>query len=429
MTKAFSRLRPRILLLSSAVILAWSGLTIRFFYIQVVRGSELRELGRHQGENKVTLPAVRGTIYDRNHLPLAENVVHYSFAVHPGKVENKEAIISALAQVTHRSREYYEEKLRSGGKFVYLERNLRNDICRPLLNLEDEGLIIHRHGYRFYPHHNIASQIVGFTNTDNLGLEGIEKEFDGRLKGRDGWIILQTDGKGRSRKKQDFPKHEPLDGSDIILTIDLEYQAILQDELLRRVETTGARGAYGIVIDPQSGKILAMASLPDFDPNDHLASPPDHYKNRVIADQFEPGSTLKIVPATAALTLRTVEIDQEFNCEDGSYNFRGTLIKDWSDFGLLTFPQIIEHSSNVGIIKIAETVGAENLYLFARKFGFGVPSGIQFPGEARGVLKPVREWSTISLAEMSLGHEISVTVLQLAYAYGAIANGGFLMRP
>lgn len=429
MTKSFSKFHGRILVLSSMVILFWAGLTMRFFYVQILRGSELREYVKRQGENQIILPAVRGTIRDRNLSPLAQNVVHYSFAVHPQEVKDRQAITSAFSEATGRSRSYYEKRLNSESSFVYLERNLKKNISQPLLRIKDPGLVIHRHGYRSYPHHNIASQITGFTNVDNIGLEGIEKEFDTYLRGRDGWLILQTDGKGRSQKNPSYPREEPIDGCEVVLTIDLDYQAILQDELLHFMKLEEAKSALGILIEPHSGRILAMASFPDFNPNSPFNYPKENYKNHVITDQFEPGSTFKIIPATAALSKNSVTIDEEFNCEDGSYEFRGMVIKDWSDFGLLTFPQIIQHSSNVGIIKISERVGAKNIYLFSRKYGFGAISGISLPGETQGILRSTEEWSAISLAEISLGHEISISTLQLAFAYGAVANGGFLMKP
>ena len=402
---------------------------MRFFYVQILHGNELRKHVKQQGEDKIILPAVRGTIRDQSLSTLAQNVVHFSFAVHPEKIENPESIITAFVETTGRSRSYYEKKINSETSFIYLERNLKNDMSRPLLRLKDKGLVSHRHGYRSYPHHNVASQITGFTNVDNIGLEGIEKEFDSYLRGRDGWLVLQTDGKGRSQKNPSYPRDEPIDGCDVILTVDLDYQAILHEELYQHMISKEAKGAMGILIEPQSGKILAMTSLPDFDPNHPFNFLKENYRNRVITDQYEPGSTYKIVPATAALYNSTVDMNEEFYCEDGSYEFSGTVIKDWSSFGLLTFPQIIEQSSNVGIIKIAERVGARDIYLFSRKFGFGSMTGIPLPGEARGKLRTIDRWSAISVAEVSLGHEISVSSLQLAYAYGAIANGGFLMKP
>lgn len=337
MTKTFTKFRPRVLVLSSLVILGWTGLTMRFFYIQVVRGADLRAQSHNQGENRVALSAVRGKIRDRNRVPLAENIIHYSFAVHPEEVENGEEIITRFSEATGRSRDYYDEKLRSSSPYVYLERNLRSEVSRELMKIKDRGLIANRHGYRFYPHQRIASQVLGFTNVDNLGLEGIEKQFDDYLKGRHGWIVLQRDGKGRNWRNHAYPRREPVDGSDIILTLDLNYQAILQDELGRRVRQTGAAGGMGLLVDPHTGRILALACLPDFDLNEPAVYSRETYKNKVVTDQFEPGSTFKIVTAAAALTYDTVDLLEEFNCEDGSYVYRGQVIRDWNDFGSSLF--------------------------------------------------------------------------------------------
>lgn len=429
MTKSFSKLRPRILFLSSVMILVWAGLTMRFFYIQVIRAHDLSARSDQQGGNKVLLSAVRGSIKDRRGLDLGTNVIHYSFGIHPKEVENREQLISAFTDATGRSRKYYESKFSESAPYVFLERNLRTEVALPLLELEDRGLVVGRHGYRLYPHQNIASQIIGFTNVDNMGIEGIEKQFDKTLSGKNGWIVLQRDGKGRSRRNSAYPRLSTVDGSDVYLTIDLQYQAILQDELQKRVTKTNAKGAIGVILEPRTGKVLAMASLPDFDPNGPATHPRETYRNRAVTDQFEPGSTFKVVPATAALSYNSVGKHEEFNCGNGSYNFHGLVIKDWEKFSLLTFPQIIQNSSNVGTVKIAERIGPKNLYSIGRKFGFGSFSGISFPGEAKGVFKQTKNWSGISIAEISIGYEVSVTTLQLALAYGAVANGGFLMKP
>ncbi len=429
MTKSFLKFRKRILFLSSFVVLLWAGLAIRYLYIQVFRSNNFTEIVKMQGEEKILLPAVRGTIYDRNFSPLAENIIHYDFAVHPSRVENRDLIISTFSQVTGRSKDYYKIRLDSDNSYEFLERNLRHEESQRLLELKDEGLVAHRHSSRFYPHRHIASQVVGFTNVDGEGLEGLERQYDASLKGQAGWTILETDGHGRSRKNQAYPIQKPSDGNNLILTIDMEYQAIVRDELERQINATGAIGGMGIIMEPYSGKIRAIASLPDYDPNVPALTKQEFYRNRVITDQYEPGSTFKIVPAMAALHTKKVSLQEEFNCENGSYDFRGTIIKDWSDFSLLTFPQIIEKSSNVGVIKIAERVGANDLYRFARKFGFGSETGIALPGEARGRLRSLDEWSSISLGEVPLGHEVSVTTLQIALAFAAVANGGYLMKP
>ena len=402
---------------------------MRYLYIQVFRSNNFSEIIKIQGEERILLPAIRGTIHDRKFRPLAENVVHYDFAIHPNRVENRDLIVSTFSKVTGRSKEYYENRLDSDKTYEFLERNLKHDESKPLLTLKDKGLVAHKHSSRFYPHGHIASQIIGFTNIDGKGLEGLEWQYDVGLIGKTGWIILETDGHGKSRKNQAYPIQKPVDGNNLVLTIDAEYQAILQDELERSIASTGAAGGMGIILEPFSGKILAMSSLPDYDSNTPSLSQQEFIRNRVITDQYEPGSTFKIVPALAAIHTGKVNIKEEFNCENGSYDFLGTTIKDWSDFSLLTFSQIIEKSSNVGVIKIAERVGAKDLYRFARKFGFGSESGISFPGETKGRIRTVDEWSKISITQVPLGHEVSVTTLQIALAYAAIANGGYLMKP
>ena len=429
MTKAFLKTRPRMLFLSGVVILIWATLMVRFFHIQVIRANDLADRSKRQGGNKVKLAAVRGTVKDRHGDELATNVVHYSFAIHPSKVENRDNLINAFTKATGRQRKQYESKFDDPASYVFLERNLRSEVARPLLELNDKGLVSSRHGYRSYPHKNVASQIIGFTNVDNKGIEGVEKQFDKKLQGKDGWIVLQRDGRGGSRRNNAYPRMAPVDGSDVFLTIDLQYQAILQDELQRQVNRTSAGGAMGVILEPATGKILAMASLPDYDPNEAATFPRETFRNRAVTDQFEPGSTFKLVAATAALSHRTVSLQEEFNCGNGTYDFRGLTIEDWEKFGLLTFPQIIQNSSNVGTVKIAERIGSRNLYATGRKYGFGTLSGITFPGEAKGVFKPTDDWSGISIAEISIGYEVSITTLQLALAYGAVANGGFLMKP
>ena len=429
MTKSFLKFRTRILFLSSFVVLLWAGLAMRYLYIQVFRSNNFSEIVKIQGEEKILLPAIRGTIHDRKYRSLAENIIHYDFAVHPNRVENRDLIVSTFSKVTGRSKDYYVNRLDSDKTYEFLERNLKHDESKPLLALKDKGLVAHKHSSRLYPHGHIASQIIGFTNIDGKGLEGLERQYDIGLMGKTGWTILETDGHGKSRKNQAYPIQKPVDGNNLVLTIDAEYQAILQDELNRSIVSTGASGGMGIILEPFSGKILAMTSLPDFDSNSPSLSQKEFIRNRVITDQYEPGSTFKIVPAMAAIHTGKVGLKEEFNCENGSYDFRGTTIKDWSDFSLLTFSQIIENSSNVGVIKIAERVGEKDLYSFARKFGFGSESGISFPGEANGRLRTIDEWSRISIAQFPLGHEVSVTTLQIALAYAAIANGGYLMKP
>ena len=395
----------------------------------VIQSDEYRKQGISQGKKNEKLLAIRGNIYDRKDVALTQNIIHYSLGAQTLKIKDNALFADKISNVTGRDVEYYINKLNTKKSFVPLENKLRQSRVKTLLGEKIPGLVIERKSRRSYPHENIAAQVVGFTDIDDRGLTGIEKEYNSHLTGKAGWVVKQVDGKGRSQIKTSFPINPPIDGSNIQLTIDLEYQSILHEELNRRIKETESKGAMGIMIDPQTGAILAMASIPDFNPNQHELFPIENQKNRVITDQFEPGSTYKIVTATAAVTTNAVSLYEEFNCKEGKVNIAGKVISDHEKFGLLTFPQIIAHSSNVGMIKIAQQLGREPLYKFSRNFGFGTQTGIQFPGEAKGKLRKTKDWSEMSLAEVSIGYEVGVTALQLASAYAAIANGGFLIKP
>ncbi len=429
MTKTYLKFRSRVTVLSCFLIFAWVGLTARLFQIMVIDSAAYREQGFSQSQKNETLLAVRGNIYDRHDRPLTRNIIHYSLGAHPSKIKNKQSFSELIAKATGREAENYIGKLESKSDFVYLDRNLRRDKVESILGTRIAGLVIERKSRRSYPHSNVAAQIVGFTDVDDEGLVGIEKEFNTLLSGTPGWVVKQVNGEGRSQIKTSFPMMPPVDGANIQLTIDLEYQSILQEELARRINESNAKGAMGVLMDPQTGAILAMASLPDYDPNRPGASPTENQKNKAITDQFEPGSTYKVVAATAAVATQTVSLFDEFYCEDGQFTVAGKTITDHEKFGLLTFPQIIAHSSNVGTIKIAQELGRNPLYQYSRDFGFGTLTGIRFPGETQGTLRQIKDWSEISLAEVSIGYEVGVTALQMVSAYAAIANGGFLLKP
>lgn len=429
MTKTYIKYRARITVLSSLILLVWAVLAGRLFQIQVLDGSDYRSRGRRQAQVKEILPADRGTIYDSKNIALTSNLIHYSVGVHPAQVNPEYEIAGRLHTITGKSAAHYRKRLDSDKKFIYLERNLDDPRCEQLLTQNFPGVTVEKQVRRNYPHENIAGQIIGFINVDGAGIAGLELQYDRYLQGEAGWMIKQADGLGKTQRKISLPIQAPIDGADIFLTIDLEYQTLLQEELMRRLEETGSRYASGILMNPQDGSILAMASVPDYNPGNPGQSPLENQKNRVITDQFEPGSTFKLVCATAALDQNIVALDQEFNCEGGAYSFAGKTIQDWEEFGLLNFSQIIEQSSNVGIIKVAERIGATSLYRYSRDYGFGARTNISLMGETGGILRQPQDWSDISLAELSIGYEVGVTALQLACAYSALANGGILMKP
>ena len=395
----------------------------------IIDSEEYRKQGFSQSQKNEKLMAVRGNIYDRHNNLLTNNIIHYSIGVHPSKVKDKIKFANMIANATERDASYYINKLNSKADFIYLDRNLRQAKVKSIIDKKITGLVIERKSRRSYPHSNIAAQIIGFTDVDDKGLIGIEEEYNEQLSGKPGWVVKQVNGKGRSQYKTSFPMKAPIDGANIQLTIDLEYQSVLQEELSRRMNEANAKSAMGVLMNPQTGAVLAMASLPSYDPNNPMSSPIENQKNKIITDQFEPGSTYKVVAATAAVATNTVSLYDEFFCEDGQFTVAGKTISDHEKFGLLTFPQIIANSSNVGTIKIAQKLGKNPLYKFSRDFGFGNMTGIRFPGETQGILRKTSDWSEISLAEISIGYEVAVTALQMASAYSAIANGGFLLKP
>ena len=431
MTKSYQKYRSRIIFISFGFIFLWSGLSMRLVKIMIFDSAHYRKIGFKQSQKQEPLNAIRGNIFDRNEIQLTKNIIHYSVGVHVEKVKNKNHIASSLSAITGRDSQFYTKKLnnkKSG--FQVLESKINRKIGEQI-EKEIPELITKKRSRRSYPHANIASQIIGFTNNDDSGLVGIERYYEKYLSGTDGWIVKQVNvaGKKGSYHKTSFPIKDPIKGSDIQLTIDIEYQSILQEELKRRIDESKAKGAMGILINPQNGNILAMASLPDFDLNNPNGSPLENQKNKIVTDQFEPGSTYKIVAATAALETGKIALTDEFNCEEGKVEIDGWTISDHEQFGVLTFPQIIANSSNVGVIKVAQKIGRDPLYKTSRNYGFGSYTGLAFPGESQGVLRKKSEWNHMSIASISIGYEVGVTALQIASAYAAIANGGVLLKP
>ncbi len=429
MTRVYEQYRRRISFLSLIVLVAWGGLGFRLFNIQVADGERYRKKGQKQGITKEVLPAIRGNISDANGLPLTRNTIHFTIVANPAHVQDKNKVANTISTATGKPINYYTKRLSEKSNFVYLERNLQRKYAQQIIEKSFDGITIKRNSSRSYPQDNIGGQLVGFTNVDNQGLVGLENIYDKELSGIDGWIVKQRSGLGSINLKNSYPKNEPVDGADIKLTINIKYQSVLQEELLKQLKNTDAVNASGVIINPQTGAILAMASVPDFNPNSPNKFPTENQRNRAFTDQFEPGSTFKIIAATAAIDNNIVKIEDKFDCENGSYKFKNITISDHKPHNILTFGEIVEQSSNIGIIKIASKIGKKTFYKYAREYGFGSSTNIGLSAEASGILRKVDEWSHISIAEIAMGHEIGATALQLAMAYGAVANGGILLKP
>ena len=411
------------------MILGWCVLISRLFQIQVLENELYVGKGVLQGQHKEILQASRGNIYDRNNVLLTRNISHITLCGNPSDIVDKKSVAHILGQCTENPPAYYLEKLNSKNPFVFLERNILGSQCDYVSKLKNYGVIIKKNYFRYYPFGSTGSQVIGFTDPDSRGLSGIEKQYDPVLTGTPGWIMKKRSGTGKTKRDNSYPYVKPSNGSNIQVTLNIEYQCILEDELKKQMNVTDAKGATGVLMNPETGEILAMASIPSFDSNHPSDYPLEYQKIKAITDQFEPGSTFKIVSATAALDKNMVSVDDEFFCENGSFFYNGVRIGDHEKYGLLTFSQIIEQSSNVGIIKITELLQGQSLYQYIKKFGFGIESDINLPGESKGFIREPHNWSKISPGVISMGQEISVTALQLASAYSAIANGGYLLRP
>jgi cell division protein FtsI (penicillin-binding protein 3) len=344
------------------------------------------------------------------------------------KDRDKEIMIEKLMPILGASRAYLKDRLYRKKSFIWLARKLTPDKAEAVKSLKLKGLGFMKETKRIYPNSYLASHMIGFSGMDNLGLEGIERDFDKYLKGTPGWAIFLRDA--RQKKLEIWEKMVlPVDGLDLVLTIDEVIQYIAERELDKAFKSFGAKGASIVVMDPHTGRILAMASRPTYDLNDYSSAGKNSMRNRSICDLFEPGSVFKIVTASAALEEKKVTEEDKIFCENGSYKVGGHILHDHRPHGVLTFRQVIEESSNIGTVKVAQLLGPEIVYRYLKAFGFGSKLGVDLSGEISGMIKQPSAWSKTSISAIPIGQEVGVTALQLASAISVIANGGQLMKP
>lgn len=424
----------RMLMLKVALLVFFAIVAAKLVQIQVIDSARYKEIARKQYEVRVPLLASRGNIYDRNGRILVSNTMAVSYAADPKVVGDDAAkIADRLARVFGESKrsEYLAKLRKKNSRFVWLERRA-NPQTSSRINAKDfDGLIETEEPKRIYHYDHLAGQVLGFTDIDNNGLSGVELTFDKELRGENGYIIMQRDGLGRKRPTVDYPRFEPKNGNNVVLTLDLDYQSIAEEELRKGVERNNAESGLVVMLEPKSGEVLAMASYPGINPNRHQSIDAAASRNRIITDVFEPGSVFKLVTASAALEYNIVTPEQKFFAENGKYLVKGrpAPITDVHKYGTISFRDAMELSSNIVMAKVSDLVGAERMYTTARNFGFGIPTGLELPGEVNGQLKKPVQWSRTTLNTMAYGYEVGVTPLQLAAAYGALANGGTLMRP
>jgi len=402
-------------------------LSARIIYLQVVKKSSFGDLARRQHIKIIPLKGQRGRIFDSKGRILATNINVYSVYVDPGGIDNKDYVAKILAQNLHLDEEKILIKLRKECHFVWIKRKVSLYDKKNIESFKLKGVYFLKEKMRFYPQGHLASHILGGVNVDNEGIEGVELFYDKFLKGKEGFVSVLRDS--LSRNIFLYPQiFESKRGLDLYLTVDAQMEYWVDKYLCETVHGYLAKAGSVVIVNPYTGGIIAMANYPGYDPNDISSASGDSIRDRAAVDIFEPGSVFKIVTLAGALDKRIFSLDDKIYCEKGAFKIPGSVLHDWKPFGELTFKEVFKKSSNIGVAKIAHKLGPKNLYFYIKRLGFGKTTGIDLPGEQKGILKPLRLWSDTSGYIVPIGQEIGVTVLQLARAMSAIANGGYLVK-
>lgn len=417
------------LLLSAGLV----ALGYRLVILQVVQAGELSHRAGHQHEKTIPIEGERGTIRDREGRLLATNVKVPSIYGIPALIKNPTAVSKRLSRILKGDggpdAGEIRKKLKTTKKFVWINRKIKPSSARRIMDAELPGIGRMEESQRFYPKRKLMGHLLGFAGLDNRGLEGLEFQYDSFLRGETGWVILERDAHGRSVFPKDLDYARPSRGNNLILTLDEVIQHIAERELEAAIEASKALAGTVVVMDPRTGEVLALAVRPAFNPNQISRGAPGRWRNTAVTDTYEPGSTVKVVAASAALEKGLAQPEDLFYCEEGRMELAGGPMRDHKAEGYLTFREVIQKSSNICTVKIAMRVGEDNLYRAFRDFGFGEKTGVDLPGESPGMIRSPESWSGRSLASLAIGHELLVTPIQLATAFSALANGGWLMRP
>ena len=418
------------LLIVKIVFLA-AGLTImgRLAFIQVVQQEAYQEMARMQQVSQVPIDAQRGLIYDRNLNLLALNEPCISVGLELRLVKNRRQYAEKLAPVLRESAAALLARMAGDRDFVWLKRQVDFEAAEKIKTLKLIGVRIEKDSRRRYPRGELAAHVLGYADIDNHGIAGIEMALDGAMRGHDGLQTLQRDALGNRLPDLEVPAVPPMNGKNVILTIDYILQTIAAEELRNSMEMFDASGGIVLIVNPMTGELLALDCEPGFDPNHPGAYSLESRRNRATADLYEPGSTFKLVTFAGILQEKLRTPDDIIFCENGRMKIYDHEIKDLKEFGRLRVREVIQHSSNIGAVKLAQILGPTKMYQYARDLGFGVASDLQLDGEVAGFLKHPVDWSGVTLPSMAMGYEVSVSALQMAMAYAVIANGGVLLEP
>ena len=421
------KLHVRLLIVAGVALLWMTAVFGRLGYLQLARHSDYLARAQRQQQRTIEITPKRGTIYDRNMHPLAMSVpVESAFAVPAEIGDNKMMAAHLLSGVLGIPRDVLEARFASGGSFVWVLRKLPPDKAEAVRALNLKGIYLQNENQRYYPKRELAAHVVGFVDMDEKGLGGIEYQLDSLIRGKSEKTVVMADAR---QQRFDGGAAQKDQGANVVLTIDEKIQYIAERELAAAIAKTHALAGTVIIQNPNNGAVLALANWPKFNPNALKESKIDTRMDRAVSAIYEPGSTFKLITLAAAFDQNLTNPNEVFDCENGSVIVAGHRIHDHKPFKLLTVSEILAKSSDVGAIKIAIRLGAPKFYEYIRAFGFGQQTGIELPGESKGLLKKIENWSGVSIGSISMGQEIGVTPMQLVTAVSAIANGGTLYQP
>ena len=416
----------RLYLLAALLVLWCGGICLRLVYLQIFRYGSFEKRAAHERERTEEVAASRGIIYDRTGRELAMSIsIDSAFAV-PMEIPDLAGTISLISRITKTDPRETLAKCKVARTFCWVARKADAEMADRIRALNLRGIYFQKEPKRFYPKRELAAQVLGYVGMDDEGLSGIEREFDDKLRGKPGRMLISVDA---HRKWFGSVEKQPEPGENVVLTIDQQIQYIAERELATAMQQTHAESGTVIVENPHTGEILALANSPTFNPNLAREIVPASLKNHAVSDIYEPGSTFKLVTISGALDEKLTRPDEIVDCQMGSIVFNGMRIRDSRPHGLLSVSDVIAESSDVGSIKIGMRLGDDRFYKYIRGFGFGQQTGIELPGETRGMTKPPSRWSKVSIAAISMGQEIGITPLQLVGLISTMANDGVWVAP
>jgi cell division protein FtsI (penicillin-binding protein 3) len=419
------------LVVAAAFFVLWAAsIQARLVYLQVHEHGDLQARAENQSERTMEISAKRGDILDRHGRVLAYSVDTDSVYGVPSEVADASKTASrlcgALTDCSAKEQQALAGRLRQKRAFVYVRRRVTPQQAQRIVALNLEGVGFVKEDRRFYPKKQLAAHLLGFVGLDNKGLGGIEAAYDRQISGAQGKLLYQTDARGRAFSRLERP---PTAGATVELTIDEYLQHVAERELREGVLRNRAKGGTVLIMAPNTGEILALANEPTFNPNAFASASPDERRNRAVQDLYEPGSTFKVVTASAALEEDVIDVDDIVDVSAGKIRFGTRVIDDVHRYGPLSFTDVMVKSSNVGAIKVGLSLGPERLDRYVRRFGFGRALSPDFPGETTGIVWDAAKLDNSALASVSMGYQIGVTPLQMAAAVSSVANGGELIQP